>query len=494
MLRPLLTVLLSVAAAAPAPAQSRPNVVVILADDLGYGDVAALNPGSRIPTPNLDLLAVEGITFTDAHAPAAVCTPTRYGLLTGRYCWRSALKSGVLNGYGAPLIEPSRATLGSLFREAGYRTGAVGKWHLGLGFARADADAEASIDWERPIEGGPTALGFDTFFGIPASLDFPPYVYVRDDRVTESPGRRQASMKFPAFVRSGERAPDFEPVDALDRLLRAALEFVQDAARRDAPFFLYFALTAPHKPVLPHPRFTETTSLGPYGDFVVQTDATVGTLLAALQRAGVANETVVVFTSDNGSFMHARNEGPDHVDDPKVQAYTKARHRANHGFRGTKADIWEAGHRVPFFVRWPGVVPAGSVDDTPVCHVDLMATFAELLGAQAPASAEDSFSLLGRWRDQPDPPTRPPVIHHSGNGMFAIRDGHWKLVLGNGSGGREAPRGKPFERPYPLFDLQTDPGETRDVAGEHGAVVQRLTATFEDLRAAGSGPMTGRGR
>ena len=470
---PLVALLASAAAAAP------PNVVVILADDLGYGDVGALNPASRIPTPHLDRLAAEGTTFVDAHSPSAVCTPTRYGLLTGRYCWRTRLKSGVLNGYGAPLLAADRPTLGTMLGAAGYSTACVGKWHLGLGFAKKGEE----FDFARPVTDGPHTHGFARSFIIPASLDFPPYVYLEDGAPTEAPVRTQPRGSFPAFIRKGERGPDFSMVDCLDRLARAALEFVQAAAEEEAPFFLYFPLTAPHKPVLPHPRFVGATDLGPYGDFVVQTDATVGLVLDALDRAGVADETLVVFTSDNGSFMHARDEGEDHVDVETIQAYRRDRHRPNGPYRGTKADIWEAGHRVPFFVRWPGVVEAGRRVDRTICHVDVYATLADVVGhARADGEAEDSHSLLPTLRGEAGP-ARPPVVHHSVNGTFAVRDGDWKLVLSDGSGGREKPKGKPFGEPYTLFDLRQDPGETTDLAAAHPEIVARLTRALADLRA-----------
>ena len=465
-----------------ADAAELPNVVVILADDLGYGDVGALNPDSTLPTPALDRLAREGMTFRDAHSPSAVCTPTRYGLLTGRYCWRSRMKSGVLNGYGKPLLEPGRPTVGDLLRGAGYRTSCVGKWHLGLGFSRPDGD-DGDIDFAAPIDDGPTHHGFDEFFGIPASLDFPPYVYIDGDTVTEPTIRRQEALRFPEFMRAGERAADFDPVDSLDRLIRAAIEFVERESRTDRPFFLYLALSAPHKPVMPHPRFRRATDLGPYGDFIVQTDAAVGAVLDALDRFGVADDTLVVATSDNGSFMYRRDDPSqvDHVDDHGVQAYRADRHRSNHHFRGTKADIYEAGHRVPFFVRWPGRVAAGSASDVPVCHVDLYSTFAEIIGRDVvDGAAEDSHSLMPMLRHDASA-ARPPVIHHSGSGMFAIRAGRYKLILGNGSGGRAKPKGKPFERPYQLFDLENDPSEAHDLASAQPDVVERLIVTFEGI-------------
>ena len=460
-----------------------PNVVLILADDMGYGDVRSLNPGSVLPTPNLDRLAAEGMRFTDAHTPSSVCTPTRYGLLTGRYAWRGSLKRGVLDGYGEPLIEPGRPTLGSLLKSHGYHTAAVGKWHLGLGFARG-ADRE-DIDFSRGLSDGPHTRGFEFSFVIPASLDFPPYVYIRNGQITRFTAL-QSAQDFPAFLRHGPVGADLHFEDSLDDLLGEAVGYLHTRGGRDEPFLLYFPLTAPHKPVLPARRFVGSTTLGPYGDFIVQVDWTVGQVLKTLDALGLAEDTLVLYTSDNGSYMY-REEDPDaadHVIDPTVQAYRPAHHSANAHWRGTKADIWEAGHRVPFFARWPGVVSPGSRSEATVCLTDVFATLAEIVGVPLPQdAAEDSISLLPLLRGEEEGFHRTPVIHHSVSGMFAIRDGKWKLVAGNGSGGREEPKGEPFGRPYQLYDLEADPSETRDLLDEHPDDARRLEAALEGIRA-----------
>jgi arylsulfatase A-like enzyme len=454
---------------------SCPNIVFILADDMGYGDVQALNPDSQIPTPNLNRLAAQGMTFTDAHTPSAVCTPTRYGLLTGRYCWRSPLKQGVLNGYSPPLIERERPTVASQLASAGYRCGVVGKWHLGLDFAKQqDGD---QIDFEAPVSDGPNELGFASSYIIPASLDFPPYVYIRNGRVTATRTIEQAAQPFPAFLRQGPRGEDLQMEDVLDNLLGEAVGFIRREAATDEPFFLYFPLTAPHKPVLPHPRFRGRTDLGPYGDFIVQVDWTVGQVLQALDACGVAENTLIIFTSDNGSYMY-REEDPaaaDHVTDETIQAYRVAHHTSNGPLRGTKADVWEGGHRVPFFARWPSKIARGSRCEQTICLTDFFATASEMAAVQLPEDgAEDSFSFLPALLQAGTDLQRPPVIHHSAAGMFAIRDGRWKLVLGNGSGGREQPKGKPFERPYRLFDFATDLAEQHDVLPENAEIADRL--------------------
>ena len=462
-----------------------PNFVLILADDLGFGDVAYLNPESRIPTPSLDALAGQGMAFTDAHTPSGVCTPTRYGLVTGRYAWRTHLKKGVLNGYGEPLLAKDRATISTFLRSSGYRTAVVGKWHLGLGFART---AAGEFDFQKPVADGPHTHGFDESFIIPASLDFPPYVYVRDGQITGHPLGHQQALKFPRFMRAGELAADLDPSDVLDELARRGADFVQRRAAEGQPFLLYLPLTAPHKPVWPGERFQGKTDLGPYGDFIAQVDAAVGRVLAAVEEAGVRDNTLVLFTSDNGSFMYrlSGTSDKDHTEDPTIQAYRSLNHTANYVYRGTKADIWEAGHRVPFFVRWPDEVRAGSLQHETVCLTDVFATLAEIVGEDLPeTAAEDSLSFLnllrGKSRDRP----RAAVIHHSSGGMFAIRDGRWKLVAGNGSGGRERPRGEPFGRPYQLFDLVMDPSEKRSVYDQNPAVALRLEQELDRIRSRG---------
>jgi len=463
------------------------NIVLILADDLGYGDVRCLNPRSQIPTPHMDRVAREGMIFADGHAAAAVCTPTRYAVVTGRYPWRSRLKSGVLNGYSPHLIEPKRLTVGSLLKGAGYHTACVGKWHLGMDWAFTDAKRK-TIDYAKPVAHGPQAKGFDYFFGIPASLDFPPYVYVENDRAVEPATATQRRVSFPAFVRSGPRSPGFHHVEALDVLTGKATGYIAQRAKTGQPFLLYFALTAPHKPVLPAPRFRGATKLGPYGDFVVQTDWAVGQVLKALDDAGVAGDTLLIVTSDNGSFMFRQTDAakPDHVANASVQAYKPSSHRSNHVYRGTKADIWEGGHRVPFLVRWPARVKPGSRCDAPVCVVDFMATCADVAGSILPRdAAEDSFSIVPHLLGRAPATPRAPVIHQSANGSLALREGRWKLVMTDGSGGRERPRGKRFGKPYRLFDIVADPTESRDLAAEHPDLVARLTQQAEALIQAG---------
>lgn len=472
----------------------KPNIVVILADDMGYGDVHAFNPESTIPTPNLDRLVAEGMKFTDGHSPSAVCTPTRYGLLAGRYCWRTKLKRGVLGGYSPPLIGPERQTIATMLKAAGYRTGAIGKWHLGMTLPRTSSDADTTkwegdpgIDFAGKITDGPIDHGFDYYFGVCASLDMAPSVYVRNDQFTKLPTQQQPAVSFPHFIRQGPRAEDFVVDEVLDRLTHEAVQFVTRASGGPEPFFLYLPLTAPHKPTQPHERFRGKTGLNEYGDFVLQVDWTVGQVLKAVDDAGIADDTLVVYTSDNGSYMYRYDDVAkrDHVDDATVQGYRAEHHRANGLFRGTKADVWEGGHHVPLIVRWPGHVTSGSQCAATVCLTDLYATFAEIVGADLDDQcAEDSVSLVALVSGEAS--TRgAPIVHHSANGLFALRDGKWKLVAGNGSGGREMPRGKPFGKPYQLYDMSSDIGETMDVAQQYPEVVKRLTEQLEQIRQSG---------
>ncbi len=472
----------------------KPNIVLILADDMGSGDVQALNPASKIPTPNIDGLAAAGMTFTDAHSPSAVCTPTRYGLLTGRYCWRTRLKRGVLGGYSEPLLSPDRSTLATMLGRAGYRTAAVGKWHLGmkLPLRKKDADTrkwqgDPGIDFGGVITDSPVHHGFDSYFGVSASLDMAPYVYVRNDRYTMEPTIQQPAVKFPHFVRAGPRAADFVIDEVLDKLTDEAVGFIRKSASGPQPFFLYMPLTGPHKPTQPHARFRGKTGLNEYGDFVMQVDWTVGQVLRSLDETGVSDNTLVIFTSDNGSYMYRYDSADkkDHVDDAAVQGYRAENHKPNGDLRGTKADVWEAGHRVPTFARWPGHLTPRSKTESTICLTDIYATLAAIVEQPIGRDeAEDSVSLLpvieGQRADR-----GVPVVHHSVAGMFAIRDGRWKLVAGNGSGGREAPRGKPFQQPYQLFDLGADLAERNNVASQHPEIVARLTEKLEQLRQSG---------
>ncbi len=445
------------------------NIVYILADDMGFGDVSCLNPESKIRTTHLDRMAATGMVFRDAHATSAVCTPSRYSILTGRYNWRSWLKEGVLWGYSNPLIEAGRMTAASLLREHGLRTACIGKWHLGWTWART-GEGDADVDFAQPIENGPLAHGFDKFFGISASLDMPPYVYIENDRATAIPDRdvEENDPHAKGFWRAGPIAPDFTHEAVLPELTARAVDFIERQAAARTPFFLYFPLPAPHTPILPTPAFAGRSGVNAYADFCLQVDDVAGQVMAALERGGVAEDTIVIFTADNGCSPLA--------DLPELAALG---HRPSHIFRGHKADIYEGGHRIPLIVRWPARIAEGSVSNETVCLVDLLATCADLVGAELPDDAgEDSVSNLPLWEGQaPDRSLREATVHHSIDGSFSIRQGRWKLEMCPGSGGWSPPRPGPACEglpPVQLYDIEADVGEQRNVEDAHPEVVACL--------------------
>lgn len=461
------------ALAQSAPAAPQPNIVIILADDLGYGDLRSYNADSRIPTSHLDRLAAEGMRFTDAHSPSSVCTPTRYGLLTGRYAWRTKLKKGVLNGYSPLLIEPERLTLASLVKQRGYATAAIGKWHLGLGAAEP-------ADFSQLLP-GPNQVGFEYFFGIPASLDMPPYVFVENQSVTAAPAGTTAASEMRrkggnGYWRAGAIAPGFTHEGVLPALTEKAVSFIEKQSS-GKPFLLYLPLTAPHTPWMPTAEFRGKSGADYYGDFVVQVDAAVGRVLQALDRANVSGNTLIIFTSDNGAHWL-----PSDIE--------KWGHRANDGLRGQKADIWEGGHRIPFLARWPGKIQAGSARSDLICLTDLLATVAAIIDVPLPHdAAEDSFNLLpallGRTLQAP---IREAVVHHSNDGTFAVRQGPWKLALALGSHGFSEPRNiapKPGEAEGQLYNLADDPQEQHNLWLQKPEIVARLTALLKKYQMEG---------
>jgi len=470
-----ITTVCSVATQDPEDAKY-PNIIVILADDMGMGDIGAYNPESKIPTPNLDRLSTEGISLSDSHSPSAVCTPTRYALLTGRYSWRTRLRSGVLWGYSPSLIEPGRTTIASLLKKEGYSTAGIGKWHLGLGQAE-------ETDYSQVLDPNPTTFGFDYFWGIPASLDMQPYLYFENDRavveptdhIDESLHRRQNGG---GMWRAGPVAPGFIHEDVLPAITNKAVEFIRDSVQQpDRPFFLYWALTAPHTPWLPTKSFQGKSQAGYYGDFCVQVDYSVGKVLAELDTLGLTNDTLVIFTSDNGSHW-------------PVSDIERFNHKANLEYRGQKADIWEGGHRVPFIARWPGKIDPGSKSNQTSCHTDLLATIAAIVGRELePQEGEDSFNLLPVFLDPKGSTTeREATVHHSFRGVFAIRHGDWKLILGRGSGGFTDPHtiepadGEPVGQ---LYNLKDDPSETNNLFLDNPEVVKKLTALLEQYKEQG---------
>lgn len=447
----------------------KPNIIYILADDLGIGDVSAYNPNGKIQTENIDNLAKCGVKFTDAHTTSSVCTPTRYGIMTGRYNWRTTMKKGVLHGYDTPLIDPKRETVASFLQKQGYKTGIVGKWHLGWNWGNIE-EGPTKVDFSKQVSNGPNGNGFDYSFCIPASLDMPPYAYVENGFCTAIPKDSCEGRKGIELFRAGLSAPDFKPEEVIGKFTEKALSFINQNANKDKPFFLYFPLAAPHTPILPIGDFLGKSKVSPYGDFVLMVDDVVKQIVAMLKKNGVYDNTIIVFTSDNG-FANSAN----------LQAQLSKGHNPSIDYRGLKTDIFEGGHRVPFIVSWGNVIKKGKVSDKLLCSTDFFRTVAELNNAQpTDDTAEDSYSFLSEITNKKSNfEQRASVIHHSSNGFFAIRKGQWKLIMCSHSGGNGKPkadsedaRGLP---PIQLYNLKNDIAETKNVYAEHPKIVKELT-------------------
>lgn len=486
---------------------SKPNVVLIMADDLGYGDLSCFNENSKLHTERLDQLAAEGMRCTDAHASSALCTPSRYGLMTGRYNWRSQLKAGVLTGSQRHLIEPGRTTLGTLFKSAGYRTACIGKWHLGLDWALPEGADPKSVEirnmrfggppqtngkpgaggppgpmfdkvevlYDQPLADGPHTRGFDYSWVTPGSLDIAPYVFIENGKVTAPPNRQTG------FIRSGhgpiannleerlkkwplgDTGADYETMNVVPDSAEKVLSTLDNFCSTDDPFFLYYPLHAPHLPCIPTPEFEGKSGINAYGDMVLMIDSIVGKVYDKLQEHGKLENTIIIFTSDNGSLMRF----------PEVE------HFSSYIYRGIKGDIWDGGHRIPFIVRWPGQIAPSSCCDETVCLCDMMATFADILGySLREDEGEDSISNLPLWKGSHEP-VREATVHSSANGMFAIRKGKWKLEMCPGSGGMGMGMIEPDTEDLPpiqLYDMEADISETTNVYREHPDTVADLTA------------------
>lgn len=483
--------------------QDTPNIVYILADDLGYGDLSIYNPQSKIHTPHLDSLAMAGMRFTDAHAPSSVCTPSRYGLLTGRYCWRSDLPQGVLQGYGRALISKDQLTIASFLKDHGYQTAVIGKWHLGLNWVirpghedalqvRPNHDSArivqnidpADIDFTQPVTDGPREHGFDYSYVLPASLDMPPYCYVRNDTLTapltdSTPGsnvfpKGSPNYAIDSFWRGGLMAQGFDIRKVLPNFTDHAVDYIQDHAAGGKPFFLYFAMTAPHTPWLPSKKFLGSSGAGDYGDFVTMVDEMVGRVVDAVRRSPQASNTIIIFASDNGPYWR-----PAFIE--------KYHHHAAYVYRGMKADTWEGGHRIPFIVRWDGRIKPGTESHVTTTLTNLIATCNELLGGKEKvASAVDSYSILPVLLGEKGASRVPEVIvNESSQGMFAVRNGPWKLIEGLGSGGFSLPvwgvqaPGGPSGQ---LYNLAEDSAETKNLYQQFPARVQAMKHLLDSIK------------
>jgi arylsulfatase A len=461
--------------------QKKPNIIYVLADDLGYGDISSFNENGKIKTPYIDKMASEGMKFTDAHTSSAVCTPTRYGILTGRYNWRSRLKRGVLNGKSKALIPNNRSTVASILQKQGYQTAFIGKWHLGWDWAlkasevtpkkEADKKDFSYLDFSKPVTNSPNDLGFDYAYGHCGSLDMPPYVYVENNQATEIPASDTENTGDYSWWRKGPTATDFVHEDVTPNFFRKAITYIEDKSKEESPFFLYLPLPSPHTPILPTEEWQGKSGLNPYGDFVMMVDSYMGELLDAVKKAGVEENTLIIFTSDNGCSPRANFE----------ELAAKG-HNPSAIYRGHKADAFEGGHRVPFVAKWPKKIKKGIISDETICTTDLMATCAEIAGyALADDEAEDSYSMIPLFEQQTfDKPFREATIHHSINGSFAIRKGDWKLIMCPGSGGWSFPRPKKDDKvistlpPIQLYNLKTDPAESKNLQAANPEKVDEL--------------------
>ena len=476
-----------------------PNIIYILADDLGYGDISYNNPSSKIQTPNIDGLIAEGMQFTDAHSTSAVCTPTRYSIMTGNYAWRSRLKRGVLWSYGESLIPKDQLTVPAMLKKKGYSTGVVGKWHLGLGWVIKDAYKDSVnhnsadindlgliknlngdwIDFGQPLSSGPWDYGFDYNFVLPASLDIPPYCYIENDRLVAIPdslteGSHVGLDKSGPFWRPGRIAPGFEFDQVLPGFLEKSKEFISSHQADSVPFFLYLPLAAPHTPWMPTDTFQGKSGAGLYGDFVQMIDENIGQLLRYLKEQNLEENTLIIFTSDNGPYWL-----PD-----KIEEFG---HRSAYHFRGMKGDIHEGGHRIPFVAKWPGKIKSTTESNTPTTLANLMATLAEL--TESPLQLDfgkDSFSILPELLDLQEIYSQQiPIIHHSSLGHFAIRKGPWKLIEKRGSGGFTQPKliepkeGEPLGE---LYNLELDISEENNVYLANPEMVSELTHLLDSIR------------
>ncbi|GHC63150.1 sulfatase family protein [Roseibacillus persicicus] len=433
----------------------RPNIVIMLSDDLGYGEHQHLNPDrGKIPTPHLDTIAASGMTFTDAHSGSSVCTPTRYGLLTGRYSWRTTLQRGVLTG-GKSLIAEDRVTIGHYLKKQGYDTAIIGKWHLGTLYDGKHKDKQVPVGSkvsQGPIERG----GFDLFRGFHHARQMD--IWIEDQTVTEH----------------------LPPVEMLPRLTQEAVHYISSRKKEDAPFFLYLPWNSPHSPVVPSPEWQGKSGLNPHADFVMQTDDSHGQVMEALRTTGLLENTLVIVTSDNGTSAPTS----------KLPQLLEKGHHPSGPFRGSKADIWDGGHRVPFLVSWPGRVPQKSQCPDLICLTDCFATVADLLEKPVAENvAEDSFSFLPQLMGKASENSREEVVHHSVEGHFSIRDERWKLILCPGSGGWSTPKvrsalkqGLPTEQ---LYDMAKDKEETTNLASENPEIVAALRKELERLIARG---------
>ncbi|MEC5128827.1 arylsulfatase [Verrucomicrobiales bacterium BCK34] len=478
-------------------AADQPNILILYADDLGFGDLTCYHAESKIPTPNLDRLAAEGMRFTDGHSSSGICTPSRYALLTGRHHWRDF--HGIVNAFGDSAFKPGQLTMAGMLKAKGYDTAAIGKWHLGwdwaavrkpdavqIGEGRGKTWGPEAFDWDKPIPNGPLDHGFNHYFGDTV-INFPPYCWIEDDKVVKAPDTLMDPAKWKPIkegnweCRPGPMTSDWDPYENIPTTTTRAIDYIKGQAKTEEPFFLYFAFPSPHAPIIPNDEFDGKSGAGPYGDFVVETDDACGRILAALKESGQAENTVVIFSADNGPehYAYARDEKYDHW--------------SSHPLRGLKRDIYEGGHHVPFIVKWPGVTEAGKVNDALVSQIDIMATVASALEIELPDDAAgDSHDLLPLLKGQTDT-VRSNHVHNTYEGQYAIREGHWLLIdHKTGYKSKKSPKweekhGYPADDkgPVELYDLSSDLGQRNNLSAENPEKVKALQALLKEIQERG---------
>ena len=480
----------------------QPNVLILYADDLGFGDLGCYNKKSRIPTPNLDRLASESVRFTDGHSSSGICTPSRFAMLTGRHHWRDF--HGIVNAFGGSVFKPERLTLPEMLKEKGYKTAAIGKWHLGWNWdAIRNKEVKAitvqegrrkkqqlgpeAFDWTKSIPNGPLNHGFDYYFGDTV-INFPPYCWIENDKVVKAPDTLMQTGKWKKIkeggweCRPGPMVTGWDPYENIPTTTKKGVDYIKEAAKAEEPFFLYFAYPAPHAPIIPNDEFDGKSKAGPYGDFVYETDHSIGQLLQALKDSGQAENTIVIFSADNGPehYAYARDAKFDHW--------------SAHPFRGLKRDAYEGGHHVPFIVKYPGVTMAGTVNDALVSQIDIMATLASVVGYDLPDknAAEDSHDLLPLLKGEVKS-TRTSHIHNTFDHTWAFREGDWVLVTGKSGHHSRVTKEWLKKHDYPkteskqsrLFNLREDIGQRNDLAAKHPEKVKAMEASLARIREQG---------
>jgi arylsulfatase A len=473
------------------PAEDHPNIVIILADDFGVGDIQAHYPENKIATPHLDRLVRQGTSITDAHSPSAVCSPTRYGLLTGRYSWRTRLQEWVIAAYEPPLIAKDRPTLPGFLKQNGYHTACIGKWHLGWNWAGPQPsrmtearNGQKSLEWDftKPIRGGPTERGFDCYWGVDLP-NLPPFTYIENDRVVAQPTAKykldpSEGVVLPRGFVGAPMAPGWRMQDILPDITKRAVKHIHHRAKQRKPFFLYFSMTSPHEPIVPSKKFQGKSGIAPIADFVMETDWSAGQVIKAVDDAGIADNTVVIFTADNG---HSHYTG--------WQELIDAGHMPSGPYRGHKGDVWEGGHRVPLVVRWPGRIKANKNSNQMVSLTDIFATCAEVVSADLPQNgAEDSVSFLPALLGEDRTGDRTTLVNHSNHGEFAYRDGPWKLVFKRSGPNLEQSRGR--STIVELYNLDSDIAEENDLSKKHPDLTKRMTADLKNLIKRGASRVT----